>query len=478
MIKRISDFLKIDNNALENKGVLDGFVGIDTLLFLDPFLIKGTNIPEFLGTRKKIIDYFEKVTVLLSASNSRGDKAWREALKRLIFKETPGVYIGYGSKSIYGKAIGKQLAIKLVDSAQEILSMGIKDPEIFELLGLFEDGFGADRLSDMTIRIIRDDLFEFTQRICKELKITTILYKSKYAGKQWNLPESPNQKHSPLILLPKEFLRDLPVAYSPEQIDYVVRANQELRDRFNKLIGRHLNLKKARKQDIKNVFFSNPDNLKYLLESYKSSERKLYNYEIDPADQIIWSKHANDFSNKYPLKLVSPKKVNLEELKNIVIEIIKQFQLLIEDNGLNQFLYIKKNRFTYEPRHERYSQLLFYAIADSYCRANNIDISREPNAGRGAVDFKFSNGYFIKIVVEIKLTTNKNLYKGFSKQLPTYQKGEKTQYGFLITIKNNNSNSQLKMIEKDVEESIKHKILCPQLFVIDGRIRPSASNIK
>lgn len=477
MIKRISDYLQISNEILENKGILDGFVGIDTLLFLDPFLIKGTKIPEFLNSRKKIIDHFNKIVTLLSVSTSRGDRAWREALKRLIFKETPGVYIGYGSKSIYGKAIGKQLATKLIDSAQEILCMGIKDPEIFELLGLFEEGFGADRLSDMTINIIRDDLFEFTQRVCKELNIKTSLYKASGIGKEWNLPVSPNRKHSPLIMLPRELLRDLPIAYSWEQIDYVVRTNQELRDRFNKLIGRHLNLKKIKKRDVKNVIFSNPDNLRYLLESYKNSERKLYDYDIDPADQIIWSKYANNYSNKYPLKLTIPQKFDSSELQNIVLQIIKQFQTLIEDNGLNQVLYIKKNRFTYFSRHERYAQLLFYAIADCYCRANNIDLSREPNAGRGSVDFKFSNGYFIKVVVEIKLTTNKNLYNGFSKQLPVYQKSEKSESGFLIAIKNNNNKAQLKMIEDDIDKAIQNNQISPKLFVIDGRIKPTASNL-
>jgi hypothetical protein len=85
---------------------------------------------------------------------------------------------------------------------------------------------------------------------------------------------------------------------------------------------------------------------------------------------------------------------------------------------------------------EEASQKLFYGIADAYCSANNlnIDISREPNAGRGPVDFKFSKGYHERILVEVKLTRNKNLLHGFETQIEEYKKAEKTQYGIYLVI--------------------------------------------
>jgi hypothetical protein len=39
---------------------------------------------------------------------------------------------------------------------------------------------------------------------------------------------------------------------------------------------------------------------------------------------------------------------------------------------------------------DRAAQLVFYGIADAYCSANNLDLSAEPNAGRGPVDFRLA----------------------------------------------------------------------------------------
>ncbi|MBV5349814.1 hypothetical protein JZU71_01240, partial [bacterium] len=65
-----------------------------------------------------------------------------------------------------------------------------------------------------------------------------------------------------------------------------------------------------------------------------------------------------------------------------------------------------------------------FGIASSYCIANDLDISPESDAGRGPVDFKFSNGSKGKVLVEIKLTSNNQLQHGFESQLPIYMKAE------------------------------------------------------
>lgn len=47
MILKLSDHFKIASNKFEALGVFDAFVDIDTTLFVDPHLLKQTNIPEF-----------------------------------------------------------------------------------------------------------------------------------------------------------------------------------------------------------------------------------------------------------------------------------------------------------------------------------------------------------------------------------------------------------------------------------------------
>jgi hypothetical protein len=74
-------------------------------------------------------------------------------------------------------------------------------------------------------------------------------------------------------------------------------------------------------------------------------------------------------------------------------------------------------------------QRLFFAVAYSYCDANNIDLSPECDAGSGQVDFKFSKGFDARVVVEIKLSTNPKVIAGYSMQLQTYMKAEETDRG-------------------------------------------------
>jgi hypothetical protein len=147
---------------------------VDTHLFVDPLLLNTAKTPELSNSRQRVEKHYAEILLLLSKSEKREDRAWRGAQQRLIFRELPGTSIGYAAKSDDGRGIGRVLGNRLLESASQIIKLGISDPVIFELLGLFEEDFGADRLSDMTIRIIRQDLYEYTDRVCKELALRNL----------------------------------------------------------------------------------------------------------------------------------------------------------------------------------------------------------------------------------------------------------------------------------------------------------------
>ncbi len=471
MAQTISSYLGVSEEKLESTGVLDTVLGVDTHLFLDPWLLQNTTIPEFKNSYEKIKSHFSAIVTLLSSSSGESDRAWREAHKRLIFRELSGVSIGYGVHSSDGSAIGPKLALRLCRSALEIVRMGIKDPEVFELLGLFEEDFGADRLSDMSISIIKEDVYHFTQRVSSELKLKN-LHKFDYNGTAIYLPRHPS-KNKPLIFLPKVFLRDLPIALTSEGIDYVVSVNQELRNRLNNLIG--LSWKeKIKKKELRDLIFSDKKNIEYLLMAYKQSKQGQYDFENDPAGEVKWYRTGKKFAEENPIKVEYKKLQSIDDLESVVSQIVSQFKKNIEVNGLKEHLYIKKG-FKNMPRHERYSQLLFYSTADSYCNANDLDINREPNAGSGAVDFKFSRGYKARMLVEIKLSSHSRLIHGFEKQLPAYGESESTKRCLYVVIQVTESNRQIKNLQKYREQLLKEGIAVPLIIVIDGRVRSSAS---
>ena len=335
MANLISSHFSLDKKAFEKAGVFDAVIGVDTHLFLDPFLLKKTRIPEFRNSRNKIEKYYNQVISLLLASRVKGDRAWRAALERLTFRELRGISIGYGVRSGDGSAIGHGLALRLIDTASEILDMGIRDPAIFELIGLFEEDFGADRLSDMTIVIIKEDIYKFTERITKSLNIKELI-QVRFNDNTYYLPKHPAGNRS-LILLPKELLRDLPVALTWQAIDHVVSTNRELRERLNRLIGMTWK-NKIKKKELRDLIFANKNNIEELLKAYRSGSGTSYDFEKDPSGQVSWYPIGKAFAEKNPLLLQPQEVTNANILGEIVEKIINQFKRNIEVNGLNEHL--------------------------------------------------------------------------------------------------------------------------------------------
>ena len=62
------------------------------------------------------------------------------------------------------------MAALLTKRAKEIVDLGIDATEMFELIGLFQEKFGADLLSDMAVSILKNRFFSFTQTVTTEIE--------------------------------------------------------------------------------------------------------------------------------------------------------------------------------------------------------------------------------------------------------------------------------------------------------------------
>jgi len=83
--------------TLEEKGVLDPVLNIDTKLFIDPILLESSKHPEMQAAHKTITAFFELIIRLLSNSKSEGDLPWKTVFKKFLFHEISGTCIGYGA---------------------------------------------------------------------------------------------------------------------------------------------------------------------------------------------------------------------------------------------------------------------------------------------------------------------------------------------------------------------------------------------
>ena len=290
-------------------------------------------------------------------------------------------------------------------------------------------------------------------------------------GAQWLLPVSPDGTR-PLILVPFAFLSRLPVALDQGEIDQVAAFNREVREAWNKIIALAGKEKRdVTKKEIREVLLEAPKNLKDLIDVYRNAAANGYDFENDPDGLFSWDQIGRSAAVATPIAIETKQPKSIDELRGVVKAIIAQFKKNIEENKLYQVLYKEDKK----PRREVFAQRLFYAIADTYCEANDVDLSREPDAGNGPVDFKLSAGYKGRMLVEVKKSSNPDLLHGFETQLPAYEKSEATRESIYLILQMSDSKSAI----EDVMALRKKKFIegkkVPEVVMIDARYQVSAS---
>jgi len=472
--KRISEVLGVSSASLQQEGVFDGFYRFDSKFHIDPALLRATQVPELRGSANRLASYFTDILRLLDHARQPAGPLWKEAIRRLTIPEIDVAALGYASDGAAGHAIGPDTAAELAETAFEIIHAGIKDPVIFELVGLIQDGVGADLISDMTLAIILPDIVAFNRRVTTNLDLDST--RTRLLRNTVALPCTRVGKN-PVLLLPQDILSPLPVAYCWDDIDIVAGYNAQVRQKVNKIIGgtwkQATNRNRITKSRLRAILLQHPALLKELVEYYKGKPLVPYNFEDDPLGELVWQQTAESYAKDFPLALAITDPNDPQAILATVVKICEHFRDLIESNGLFALLYDNRNKL----KPERAAQLLFFGIADAYCEANNLDLSPEANSGRGPVDFKISSGYKGRLNVEVKYSSNTKLISGFTKQLPTYDAAEKSFYSIYLVLQTTKSDKSIKRLEKLRNDAVKARKRSPQIIRVDARLQPPASHL-
>ena len=470
MVITLNVYFKISAEELRRYGVLNAHLGVDNRLFVDPNLLKNTEVPELRDARKALEKYFVPVITILKASKRQGDIAWQEGIKRLTFREEHGTALGYASAGKSGRGVGPEMAEMLVRRGKEIVNLGIEAPEMFELIGLFQENFGPDLLSDMGVSILKENFLSYTQRVTTDLKLSPSRA-FPFKGNEWLLPVHPDGKRA-LVFVPSDVLSPLPVALDWFQIDEVAQFNEEVRNKWNEIVAAASEEERdPTKAEIREMLLARPKNLADLIDVYRKAAGNGYDFDADPSGLLSWDFIGRGAAEASPLTIEPKKPQSIEDLRKVVRQIVFQFKKNVEENKLWEVLYAPSGR----ARHERFAQRLFYAIADSYCQANDVDLTREPNAGNGPVDFKLSTGYKGRILVEIKKSVNPGLLHGFAVQLDAYQKSEATEESIYLILRLSDRDSAIKDVLALHEEKQKAGAKVPDVIIVDARKVVSAS---
>lgn len=468
----VSDHLGIPAIALARADAFDAILDVDSKLFIDPLLLRASEIPEFADADVTIQTRFGEVIDLLAVSQRPGDVPWRNAARRFTFPEVQGLCIGYSRRGTAGSGMGERLRLRMLQTAKEIIDIGVKDPRMFELMGLLEENIGPDRISDMFARITSRHIYRYSQRVFGEAELDGEEF--TVGDEAFQIPRNP-YSGAPILLVPRSVLRALPVADSWDDIDRVVSFNSNLRDRVNALIGDKW--KRARylpKRELRARLLSSPETFRGIIEAYDSVKARPYDFAVDPHGQVVWYSAARRAVREFPLALHLAATLDADAVLAVVLEITNHFKRLIEDNGLSSLLYERDGK----PKREGAAQLLYYGIADAYCAANNLDLSPETDAGRGEVDFKVSSGYKGRVVAEAKLSTNSYLRHGYDTQVTEYQRAEQAKHSVYIVIDVGSSEARLAALRERIAEVERADGTSPSVVFINARPKKPASKYR
>lgn len=457
----------------------DPIIGYDTRLFIDPFLVFKTKIKLFENSHYKIIKFFNEVFKLIARSHSDHDSTfYKKAVSSLVFPEVAELSLGYVSSGTKGAGSAYGFSRIMADAIDNAIRRGIKSIEHFEELEIFNEGIGMDRISDMTANILKEELIEYTQEICrihsipmrrKRLRNTSFDFDGmRWLNEEVELPWN-NKNSLPILLVPRRFLDKLPEINSTDFWDYLVGfENERLRHDLNYDITRRVD-----KKTIVMIARKVPA----LVEKYVKRKEKFrgnpYDFEKDQDNLIEWHDQGKEFVDENPLELSPPS--NRNQFITIVNNIVRKFKEYIEFKGGIKLLWNDDNT----QRKESAAQATFFGIAWPYCEANDIDISKEANMGRGSVDFKFSNGYRERQLLEVKkASTASRLFEKVRSQLPTYLKSEDIKNGVYLIIRySDDDNDRIEKIEGIVKELNKNNQFNIEYFIINAEKQPSASKM-
>lgn len=210
----------------------------DTKLFIDPFLILNDEKGAFMGSHAEIVQFFDFVFKLIAKSSGNvATREWQHAIVLLELGEVHELCIGYTGSGTRGAGSGRGMATQIARGLLAAVRQGVAKLEHFEEVQIFEEGIGADRISDATASILRSRLARYTEAVAERHRVPTqeIRYlrfyfdptSGRWHAQRYKLPLNP-YTNDPILLVPKDYLRALPTINPGDFWDYCFNTENEI----------------------------------------------------------------------------------------------------------------------------------------------------------------------------------------------------------------------------------------------------------
>ena len=472
-----SKYFGIPHTLFEQKGVFDGFIDRDSKFHIDPLRLRDIDIPEFDDAYNDVfLEYFNRFVIFVDGmTETNQEMMFNLVIEHLQFSEIPNVGLGYSTKGKPGKGMSGKIARQVATSIVEIIKAGMKEPELFAFMHLFEKNIGADRISDMTIYILRSQILKYTERVASELGIVPI-YSYNYNGNSYSVPYYDGK---PLHLLPTSLLANLPLATSFEEISNVCDYNRGLIAKVCNAVNGNLKdfIEGTNKKGVlKNALLNNKKAYQDVIEYIRGLKTLPYDFNKDEQN-IYFEARLNEYIAEKLNERGCLNKLSAEDVLVSTREACMLFKECIENHRSYKLMYYEKGKLA---KSEKIAQELLFLVAEAYLKAKgaDIDISPEADTGVGKLDFKFSQGTDSRVIIETKLSNNADLLHGYVTQLPDYMKSQKTNYGLYIVVivdSSKNQNSQIQKLKEIESARDTNNITKPEIIFVNACERPTAS---
>ena len=440
-----SEYFEVEPELLQSYGTVDIPLICDVPFFVDPMLIFNSDKPEYQELHRSIIRYFHFLYEKSKDNQSDGALgAW------FRFSEVPNNWLGYSLSGNKGLALGRDYAEFLFKNIGfAIETSGISKSEHLEKAMLLYPGSGKDKISDLTVNLIKGYLCRHTETFAKshidesycaefDVERTSFSYTTEsFVSSTFHLPFIVDAKGNLefVLLTPKDILRsDEPsinrnhMLKNHERIRRSIE-NDELRAVVNNYMAKAVHKyeeeqkrqrKKPRERAIKSIE-------KSAFEDMLVQYPVLYDYYIalreEDTDEIR-SLSNEEFISQNARYIEASKKLieqfnqgayaydeslsAAEEAKRRLLF----FKHELEDCDGYKSLYINGEVVAREDQLQRFWRLVWYGTS--------YKLDAEANNGRGNTDFIISKGLYNQNIVEFKLASNTQLPHVFT-QVKIYE---------------------------------------------------------
>jgi hypothetical protein len=459
----------------------------DTPLYVDPFLVFEDDDPYWAETRQMVIDFFGLALRFVSAAGGDATSPhYLKAVRMLRFPEPSEFALGLSMGHPKGSGAGFAYAEKMAAALGLLSQRGVTEVRHIQAFGLFCEGLGVDRISDIFCDIVKAKFIEYTQSVAErhnlepqEVPVRAARWNARTG--RWDhlrvqLPMSPVTEEG-VLLVPSRFLKDIPVV-TPDS--FWTWADSGVGNDLRQELNYELNVaftKDERKRAAYAAAWKRPDLVMDYLDNVSGSTMEPYDIEGDPKLLVEWAEAGREAAAKQrPVANLQDE----SEFASWVVGLANEFQHAVEETDLWKALW-DDGLIKYRP--EKIVQAIAGMLFAAHCRSADVDLTRESNLGRGPVDFKFSQGWQKRALLEVKLIPSTHFFTGASRQLPQYMTTEQTSIGIYLCVGYTDkdfSPERQKPIEDTIRELRKKSGWTLEIIYVDARTtnKESASKLK